>query len=85
MVTRNNRQYSVDFSLDNLFSQLNPKHFFRVNRQYLISINGVFCVNVFPKSRLKLTLSPPVTDDVFVTVERVVDFKNWLDDNTQII
>lgn len=79
MVTLTNRQYSVDLSLDNLINQLDPKQFFRVNRQYLISLKGIGNVHVFPKSRLKLDLNPAVNTEVFVSVERVVDFKSWLD------
>lgn len=83
LVTYTNRQYSVDLSLDNLIQQLNPKDFFRVNRQYLVSLKGIANVHVFPKSRLKLDLNPAVNTEVFVSVEKVVDFKEWLDGEKQ--
>lgn len=79
LVTYANRQYSIDMSLDNLMPQLDPMHFFRINRQYLLNLKGITNVHVFPKSRLKLILNPPVNEDVYVSLDKVVDFKRWMD------
>ncbi len=72
-------QYSVDQSLDNLLEELDPKQFFRINRQYLVSLNSIANIHIFPKSRLKLELNPPITESVFVSLDKVVDFKKWVD------
>ena len=77
MNTKN--QYSIDLSLDTIKEQLNPSDFFRVNRQYLVKLHAIKNVHVFPKSRLKLELDPPAADEIFVTVERVPEFKKWID------
>jgi len=72
-------QYSLDISLDNLLEELDPKQFFRVNRQYLINLNSIVNIHIFPKSRLKLELNPPVPEGVFVSLDKIVDFKKWVD------
>jgi DNA-binding LytR/AlgR family response regulator len=72
-------QYSLDISLDNLMAELNPKQFFRVNRQYVVSLQSIVNIHIFPKSRLKLELNPPVPEGVFVSLDKVVDFKKWVD------
>jgi len=72
-------QYSLDLSLDNLLEELDPKMFFRVNRQYLVSLNSIVNIHIYPKSRLKLELNPPVPEGVFVSLDKVVDFKKWVD------
>lgn len=72
-------QYSLDVSLDKLTGELNPKDFFRINRQYLISHRSIANVFVYPKSRLKIELTPTTQDDIFVSLDRVTDFKKWLD------
>lgn len=77
MNTKN--QYSIDLSLDIIKEQLNPSVFFRINRQYLVKLSAIKNVHVFPKSRLKLELDPPATDEIFVTVEKVPEFKKWID------
>ena len=72
-------QYSLDLSLDNLMVELDPKLFFRVNRQYLIGLSSIVNIHIYPKSRLKLELNPPVPEGVFVSLDKVVDFKKWVD------
>jgi DNA-binding LytR/AlgR family response regulator len=78
-VTMNNSQYSLDNSLDTIIKDLNPKLFFRVNRQYLVSRAGINHVFVFPKSRLKLDLNPKANEDVYVSIDKVPGFKKWFD------
>jgi len=72
------KHYPVDYSLDNLLEELNPKEFFRINRQYLIKHSSIKQVHVFPKSHLKLELSPKPNDDIFVSIDKVTTFKKWL-------
>lgn len=72
------KHYPVDYSLENLLSELNPKDFFRINRQYLIRHGSIKQVHVFPKSHLKLELSPKPLDDTFVSIDKVTAFKKWL-------
>lgn len=72
-------QYSLEQSLDSLTEELDPKQFFRVNRQYLVSLPAISNIHIYPKSRLKLELNPPVSEGVFVSLDKVVDFKKWVD------
>ena len=78
-VMKTKHQYSIDLSLDTIKEQLNPAEFFRINRQYLVQIKAISNVHVFPKSRLKLDLNPPSTEEIFVSQEKVPEFKRWLD------
>lgn len=79
LVCRDRHEYTLDSSLDNLEHELDPLRFFRVNRQYLVSVGSVLQAHVYPKSRLKLELLPPASQEVFVSIDRVVGFKRWLD------
>lgn len=78
VVMHTKNQYSLDFSLDNLRDMLNPNDFFRVNRQYLIGLKSIEKVVVYPKSRLKLLLNPPTDTDLFVSIDKAPEFKQWL-------
>jgi len=78
-VLNTKNQYSIDLSLDTIKEQLNPCDFFRINRQYLVKLSAIKNVHVFPKSRLKLELDPPASDEIFVTQEKVPEFKKWID------
>lgn len=83
IATTQGNQYSIDQSLDNLLEELDPKLFFRINRQYLVGMQSLANIHIFPKSRLKLELKPPVKDDVFVSIDRVTEFKKWIDGKTE--
>lgn len=77
-VLNDTKHYPVDYSLDNLLNELNPKDFFRINRQYLIKHGSIKQVHIFPKSHLKLELSPKPSEDIFVSIDKVTAFKKWL-------
>jgi DNA-binding LytR/AlgR family response regulator len=79
VVMNDKHQYSLDQSLDNLINQLDAKQFYRINRQYLISLKSIANVHIFPKSRLKLDLNPPQQDEIYVSIDKVPEFKRWLD------
>lgn len=80
VVMKSKHQYSLDLSLDSLAAELGPGSFFRINRQYLISLQSIENVHIFPKSRLKVDLTPPPTEGgIFVSLDKVVDFKKWID------
>ncbi|MFN8208398.1 MAG: LytTR family DNA-binding domain-containing protein [Bacteroidales bacterium] len=79
VVLNSKNQYSIDLSLDKLAEELDPKLFFRINRQYLIHMKSIATVHVFPKSRLKISLIPPPQEDIFVSLDKVTAFKRWMD------
>lgn len=77
--TFENQQFVVNYSLDNLEKELDPKVFFRINRQFIISINSVEKVNTYFNYKLKLDLIPPCEKDIIIARQRVSDFKDWMD------
>lgn len=76
--TVNNQKYSLDYPLDELEAMLDPSHFFRANRQYIVHINTVQQVHPYFNNKLKLTLKPNADDEVLVSRERATDFKKWM-------
>lgn len=75
----NKTSYPVDLSLDNLVNELDPKKFFRINRKFILGINSISNIHVYPKSRLKLDLIPKFHEEVFISLDKVTSFKKWLD------
>ncbi|OEK02057.1 hypothetical protein BFP97_11225 [Roseivirga sp. 4D4] len=67
----------IDYTLDQLIEELDPKAFFRINRQYVISLKSVKEIHSYFNSRLLLTLSPASEEEVIVSRERVLNFKIW--------
>ena len=71
------KSYPVDESLEKLTNYLDPADFFRINRQLLIKLDSITNVHIYPKSRLKIELRPDPGFDVFVSIDKVVPFKEW--------
>ena len=78
LVTRDNHRYPIDFSLDKLAMLLNPKDFYRINRQMMVKLSAIENIHVYSKGRIKLDLSPAMKEEVFVSLDKVVEFKEWL-------
>ncbi|MFB6319001.1 LytR/AlgR family response regulator transcription factor [Saccharicrinis sp. FJH54] len=78
--THDGRNYPVEFSLDNIESQIDPNRFFRVNRNFILNFSAIREIIAFSSSRLKLTLNTaPVAENILVSRERVAAFKSWMD------
>ncbi|QMW05001.1 LytR/AlgR family response regulator transcription factor [Spirosoma foliorum] len=76
--TLGGQKYSLDYNLEELEDMLDPSLFFRVNRQFLISINSVQQIHSYFHHKLKLVLKPAPTDEVLVSRERATDFRKWM-------
>lgn len=78
LVTKEGQNLPVDFSLEKLTIHLNPRDFFRINRQFLVGFNAIDNVQTHYKGKLKLDLKPKTKIEVFVSGDRMTDFKDWL-------
>jgi DNA-binding LytR/AlgR family response regulator len=78
LVTEKKVKYPLDLSLDQVMDQLDPKQFFRINRQYIVKLSAIDQIHVYPKSKLQLELLPPAPGEVFVSLDKVTKFKDWL-------
>lgn len=76
--THSNKHYDIDFTLDKLEELLDPKSFFRVNRQYIVNIEAIGNMVTVTKSRLQLEISPKPPTEVIVSVNNLHEFKCWL-------
>ncbi len=72
--------YPVDITLDIIENTVDPERFFRINRQYLISLQSITNMTAWSRSRIKIVLNPAVENDAetIVSIDRSADFKNWM-------
>jgi len=78
LVTHNGKKHTMDESLDELEKQVNQNQFFRVNRQFILSITSISSVHKYFDGKLKLHLRPESENEVVVSREKAKSFKNWL-------
>ena len=79
IITRENKKYIVDQTLDEIEKIVSPKNFFRINRQFIASIISIGSIHNHFNGKLKLTLKPEVKEEVMVSREKAGVFKDWLD------
>ncbi len=77
--TKNEKSYLSDFTLDDLSSYLDPKLFFRANRQFIVHIDYINTVHKYFKGKLKVEMDHFVSDPIIVSTEKATTFKNWMD------
>lgn len=78
LVTKEGQHLPIDFSLDKLVTLLNPKDFFRISRQSLVSFHAIQAAHTYFKGKLKLDVLPKSNIELLVNSDRVTDFKEWL-------
>lgn len=75
-----NRQYVLDYTLDQLEQLLLPTQFFRINRSQIINLNAVHKIHNYFGNRLKLEASVAMKGmDNIVSRDRVKGFKAWME------
>ena len=78
ITTRDNQHVSIEYSLDKLATLLDPHRFFRINRAFVVALDAIRTIHTYSGSKLKLDLQPEPRQEVFVSGDRMGDFKEWL-------
>jgi DNA-binding LytR/AlgR family response regulator len=78
-VTDENRNFILDYTLEQLEEMVDPGEFYRINRKYLVRSGAIQDIISYTNSRLRLVLKGSQDNDIIVARERVQDFRAWLD------
>lgn len=78
IITFDRHKYLMDISLDGFDKILNPKLFFRINRQFIVQLKAIVKMMPASKQRIELTLEPTNSYDTITSFERTPAFKKWL-------
>lgn len=76
--TFDGKDYILDTNLDELEKQLNPRDFFRVNRQFIVNHSAVEQALAWFDGKMKLLIAPPSYEDIVISRLRANEFKKWL-------
>lgn len=77
-VKTDGKRYALDFTMDKLESMLDPKGYFRLNRQFITSLKAIEEMTAYSKSRVKVKVTPLSKEEAVVSSERTSEFKRWL-------
>ncbi len=77
-VSDEGNRHTINKKLDELENQLDPEHFYRANRQFIIARSAVREINQYFNERLSVKLSPDPGQRVIISKSKSSHFKNWL-------
>ena len=77
--TVDGERVASDYRLQDLESMLDPKLFFRANRQFIVHIDSIEKMLRHDSSRVKLTLKPHIDEEIVISTDKTRVFKKWLD------
>jgi len=79
-VIQNDGRHSIsNESLDTIFSNLDEKSFFKVNRQIVVSISAIDKIIKYDNNTLKIEVNPKSEIDIIIGKNKASTFKKWLD------
>ena len=78
IMTLDAQEFPLTQSLDEVHQQLDPKDFFRLNRQYLISFNAIKHVEHYFARKLNVHMRVSTPEKLLVGKDKSTLFLNWL-------
>ena len=80
LVNKEGNRFITDFrSLDEVEELVNPKLFYRVNRQHLVHLPFIESYRADDTGKLTLKLRGVKTNELIVSKEKAAEFKKWFD------
>ena len=80
LYTFTGEKYILDFAtLDEVEELLDPKKFYRANRQFIIHLDAIQSVKPHENAKLTALLKAPLKFEVDISREKAPVFKKWLD------
>ncbi|WP_068475288.1 LytR/AlgR family response regulator transcription factor [Saccharicrinis aurantiacus] len=76
--TFDNKEYTVNSSLDQIENELDPKNFFRANRQFILHRDAIKHISYYFNSKLKIKTNCNFKVDIVISKLKATDFKKWL-------
>lgn len=79
LCTLQGKTHPLSMTLEEAESQLDPKRFMRVNRQFIISATAVAKLSTYFFGKMRIHLAAFPDAEVIVSKDRVATVKRWLD------
>ena len=78
VITKSGQRFPIDFTMEKLENMLDSNRFFRINRQFIISLDSIKSMTAYSKSRVKIGLNPECDFETIVSTDKSPIFKKWL-------
>lgn len=79
LCTKSNDRYRLSWSLDHIETMVDPKMFYRANRQYLIAHHAIKEVENYFDRKLLIKIDPLNPEPIIVSKAKSADLLKWLE------
>lgn len=73
------RHHTLNMTLEDVESQLDPQRFMRVNRQFIISAAAVQKLSTYFLGKMRIHMTAAPHEEIIVSKDKVATVKRWLD------
>ena len=77
-ITSDNKFYIMDSKLEDIEEELDPDHFYRVNRQFLVNRDAIVNIKSYFNGKLIVVVNPVCDKRIVVSKAKATEFKNWV-------
>jgi DNA-binding LytR/AlgR family response regulator len=79
LVTRPNHRYACQYTMDQMEAMLDPRQFYRANRQFIINREAIQNVQHYFNRRLCIVTSCPTPQRIIISKVKVTEFLQWME------
>ncbi|MCK8520760.1 LytTR family DNA-binding domain-containing protein [Aquimarina sp. D1M17] len=79
-ITLENKMYIIDKKMEDIEVELDPKAFFRANRQFIVQKKAVTNIKYYFNGKLIVNTNPVPKDRIVVSKAKATAFKSWMDE-----
>ena len=79
LCTLQGKYHTLNMTLEEVESQLDPQRFMRVNRQYIISAIAVQKLSTYFLGKMRIHMTAVPNEEIIVSKDKVATVKRWLD------
>lgn len=79
ITVKDGSHFITDISMDALVNELDPKSFFRISRNCIVSLGSILSITRQAGGRLRITAHPDPPFEMTVSRSRVDDFLAWIE------
>ena len=79
LCTLEDKHHTLNMTLEEVESQLDPQRFMRVNRQFIISAAAVQKLSTYFLGKMRIHMTAAPDEEIIVSKDKVATVKRWLD------
>jgi two-component system LytT family response regulator len=79
LCTMEGKHHTLNMTLEEVESQLDPQRFMRVNRQFIISAAAVQKLSTYFLGKMRIHMTAAPDEEIIVSKDKVATVKRWLD------